>query len=120
MERRLRAAWQRTLAMREAKRRRGEAPLSERVVRRVVERVISDHERVVLARRRAQEDAALAGAARRDLALWADEERAEERRERRRRRGVAVGECEEGMEWLEGVRGGGGEAFGWLVFGWAV
>ena len=120
MERRLRAAWQRTLAVREAKRRRGEAPLSERVVRRVVARVISDRERAVLARRRAQEDAALAGAARRDLAEWADEERAEERRERRRRRRGAVGEGEEGVEWLEVMRGGGSEECGWLVSGWAV
>ena len=85
MERRLRAAWQRTLAIREAKRLRGEAPLSERVVRRVVARVLDDHER------KAQEDAALAGAARRGLELWADEERAEKRRERRRRRGAGAG-----------------------------
>ena len=41
-------------------------------------------------------------------------------RERRRRRRVAVGEGEEGLEWLEGMRGGGSEACGWLVSGWAV
>ena len=121
MERRLRAAWQRTLAIREAKRLRGEAPLSGRVVRRVVARVIDDHERVVRARRKAQEDAALAGAARRGLELWADEERAEKRRERRRRRGAGAGEHRvEGIEWLEGARGGGVEECEWLVSGWAM
>ena len=52
MERRLRAAWQRTVAIREAKRLRGEAPLSGRVVRRVVAKVIGDYERVVRARRK--------------------------------------------------------------------
>ena len=107
MERRLRAAWQRTVATREAKRLRGEAPLSGRTVRRVVARVLGDYERVVRARRREREDAALAGVARRECERWADEERAEERSERRRRRGaVSAGGSEEGREWLVGARAG--------------
>ena len=76
---------------------------------------------MVAARKRAQEDAALAGAAAREMAEAAAEVEAEERRERRRRR-----PHEEKWEAEEAVaRRGVGEAdLGWLApgraEGWVV
>ena len=86
VERRLLAARHRVEAVRMEKRRRGEVPLTARRVRRATLAAYCGYERMVAARKRAQEDAALAGAAAREMAEAAAEAEAEERRERRRRR----------------------------------
>ena len=59
IERRLQAARQRAEAVRAEKRMRGEVPLTARRVRMATLAVCGGYERMVAARRRAQEDAAL-------------------------------------------------------------
>ena len=86
VERRLVVAQRRMEVERTRKRERGEVPLTARRVRRATLAAYCGYERMVAARKRAQEDAALAGAVAREMAEATAETEAEERRERRRRR----------------------------------